>query len=392
MLKNKLLILSSSLERGGAEEYAFIIGQAAVTQGWEVFTSFPKGRENASLIDECISREMRYIPLKVDEAIYREGNSFRARLFKQFIESLFILHKVNPDVALINVWMPDKGLGTMLGCGLLKIPAVIVYHLFPRFLKYRRRHLLYRWANARNQQTIAISRFSRRNISKSFNMPEENIHCIYSGAKIKTEFTSLDNNQINEIRYDVRKELNISKDSKILLTVARLCDAQKGYRVLIPAIRPVTEQFPEVVFIWVGPGKDRKKLINELKEKNIEEKVLFLGHRKDVFRLISSADLFVFPTRHEGGQSIALAEAMAHRLPVVSSDASGIPEAVENGISGLLFPAGDADKLIESILFALGHPEKMKKMAENAKKRVKDFSEEKMVEKTMTVIADQVHK
>lgn len=105
----------------------------------------------------------------------------------------------------------------------------------------------------------------------------------------------------------------------------------------------------------------------------------------DIPKLLKAADLFVFPTHFEG-LPFSPIEAMAHDLPVVASNASSIPEIIENKVHGLLFRKGDSCDLLETLRFALRNPTMMQEMAENAKLRVKDFSEEKMVTKTLELI------
>jgi glycosyltransferase involved in cell wall biosynthesis len=145
------------------------------------------------------------------------------------------------------------------------------------------------------------------------------------------------------------------------------------------------KEFPDVKFVWVGDGELREDLINKVREYGIEDKVLFLGYRSDVPRLLKSADLFVFPTHYEG-QPFALLEAMGHGLPIVTSDASGIPELIENRVHGLLFRTGDSCDLSEALRWALMHSDSMKEMARNAQQRVQEFSEERMVKETLGVL------
>jgi glycosyltransferase involved in cell wall biosynthesis len=168
------------------------------------------------------------------------------------------------------------------------------------------------------------------------------------------------------------------------LTVGRLSE-QKGYRDIVPIVAQIVSEFPNVKFLWVGEGEERESLVKKVKKYGVEDYVLFLGYRSDVPRLLKAADLFVFPTYYEGGQSFALAEAMAYGLPIVSSDASGIPEIVENKVHGLLCPVGNRDRLLESILWALRHPDAMQEMARQGKLRAQDFSEEKMVKEYLNL-------
>jgi glycosyltransferase involved in cell wall biosynthesis len=76
---------------------------------------------------------------------------------------------------------------------------------------------------------------------------------------------------------------------------------------------------------------------------------------------------------------------MAAGLPVVATDASGIPEVITNDVHGVLCSTGDSSALMEAARFALSNPEAMRAMADRARTRVEEFSEEKMVEKTLAL-------
>jgi glycosyltransferase involved in cell wall biosynthesis len=113
------------------------------------------------------------------------------------------------------------------------------------------------------------------------------------------------------------------------------------------------------------------------------------GYRTDVSRFLSSGDLFAFPSRFEG-LPFALLEAMAYGLPVVASDATSTPEIISDRVHGLLFPSGDCEKLSQTLVWALEHPEEMSRMAERAACRTQDFSEETMLRHTLDWFASQV--
>jgi glycosyltransferase involved in cell wall biosynthesis len=139
-----------------------------------------------------------------------------------------------------------------------------------------------------------------------------------------------------------------------------------------------------VRFVWVGDGQDREYLIDLVSEYGVKEQVLFLGYRRDVPRLLKSADLFVFPTHYEGSP-FALLEAMAYSLPIIASDADAIVELVEHQLHCLVFRTSDRHDLQETLLWALSHPHQMQQFAENAQLHVQDFSEAKMSEKTLAI-------
>jgi glycosyltransferase involved in cell wall biosynthesis len=186
---------------------------------------------------------------------------------------------------------------------------------------------------------------------------------------------------IERLRQKINSELGISQDVKIVLTIGRLCP-QKGYHLLIPAIPHLIRQFPNLHFVWVGDGESRQELTQQIKDYDIENHVSMLGHRSDVADLLKIAALFVFPSLYEG-QPFALLEAMAQGLPIVTSNASGIPEIIESRKHGLLFRQEDSCDLLVSVEWAIQNLEQMQMMGAAAALRAEEFSEQQMVQETL---------
>jgi glycosyltransferase involved in cell wall biosynthesis len=412
----RLLLIIPTRERGGAEEYALKIGAAMANQ-WEVHAAIPHTKGTESLVAGFKEKHIPCHPFKIPEehflaltgeppvknstlphdgavlqGLHRLQTSIRRlkeadRIFVQTIRTVAVLARVKPDVVLLNVFWGTFGTGILVGCGLLKIPTAVVFHLYPfRFLFHRIKASAYRWARARNQKWIAVSENNRKLMSDFFHPRPGEILRIYNGVKVSSLSSDTDSPGNIELRRNLRRELGLSERARLLLTVARLED-QKGYDDLIPTIPHIVQEFEDVRFVWVGEGKLKDMLVEKLKRYCVVDKVLLLGYRSDVPRLMKSADLFVLPTHFEG-HPFTLLEAMAEGLPVVTSDASGIPEVVVDKIHGVLSRAGDSCDLLEALRWALRHPERMKNMASNARIRVRDFSEERMVDETLAVLRE----
>jgi glycosyltransferase involved in cell wall biosynthesis len=377
----RLLISSPSPDRGGVEEYALTIGASAVQEGWEVHAAFPQAQETASLAQDFSEKGVQYHPQKIYltnvGSLKRTGQNFL-----RLAQAIDLLVKVKPDVVLINLPLPVQCLDIIFACALFKIPTAIIFHSIPVRLSFNRHKLrLYHWAQARNQQWIGVSGYNCKLVSKSFQLPDGQVRCIYNGVKLMPSSIHSQTEGISRSRDQVRQELGLPKTSQLILTVGRL-DLEKGYGDLVSVIPQIVKEFPEARFVWVGEGQHRAYLTNQVREYGIEDQVLFLGYRTDVPRLLQSADLFVFPTHYEG-MPFALLEAMAHSVPIVTSDASGIPEIIKHRLHGLLFSNSDCADLGKTLSWALSHPDQMQALALNAKLRVQDFSEERMVKDTL---------
>lgn len=374
----KLLMIFPSTLRGGVEEYNLTASRGAVKHGWDVHAAFPKAEGTHSLVQDFVESGVVYHPLAIAE--HNNWLPSSARHLPRLLRTLRLLIALKPDVVQITLPAPDHCLGSILACGMLKVPTVVRFGLvLPLESGINRwRIKAYRWVRSRCQRWIVISQNNRSLLAKMFEIPEGEITCIYNGSKPK-EIPALDGEYRRELRSQVRSELKLPEAAKLLITVGRL-NFQKGYSDLVPVIPHVVENFPDVCFVWVGDGDLRAAIETQINDYHVGSKVLLLGYRSDVPRLLQAADLFVFPTHFEGGQSFAIAEAMACGLPIVTSNASGIPEVLHHHIHGLVFKVGDSCDLLESIRWALRHPDEMRAMAENAKTRAQEFTEEKMIQ------------
>ena len=146
----------------------------------------------------------------------------------------------------------------------------------------------------------------------------------------------------------LRREFSFTPDDYLVGIVAALED-HKGHAYLIEASKIVREQASKVKFIVVGTGSLRLELDRQARDLGVQDIVYFLGFRDDVPRILASLDLFVLSSHHEG-LGTSLLDAMASRLPVVATQAGGIPEVVKDRETGLLVPPRDAAGLARAIL------------------------------------------
>lgn len=129
--------------------------------------------------------------------------------------------------------------------------------------------------------------------------------------------------------------------------------------------------------LLVGDGPERPKMEKLCRELQICQDVRFLGKLEAVEEVLSIADLFLMPSEKESFGLAAL-EAMSCEVPVISSNAGGIPELNINGVTGFASPVGAVDEMVENALHILDD-ENLPKFKANALKRAKDFDIKKIV-------------
>ncbi len=141
-------------------------------------------------------------------------------------------------------------------------------------------------------------------------------------------------------------DLGLHQAAPLFLSIGRI-EANKGFDVLVDALaRAASELPPQWAWVLVGDGPLRAAVEAAVTSAGINERVRLAGALSDadLHSLAAVADWFVHPTLYEGSSIVTL-EAMAHGLPVIASDAGGLPDKVRDGESGVLVPAGDAAAL-----------------------------------------------
>ena len=166
------------------------------------------------------------------------------------------------------------------------------------------------------------------------------------------------------------EELGIPADRSIIGIVGRL-DPIKGHTFFLDAANQVLEKKPQAHFVILGAGDLLNALLEKSKQLGIEHYVSFLGHRRNVEEIVSLFDVYVCCSLTEG-LSIAMIEAMALRRPIVATRVGGIPELIEDGVSGILVPPKDPDSIANAILDILNGPELGHRLGENAVKQYKE--------------------
>jgi glycosyltransferase involved in cell wall biosynthesis len=140
-------------------------------------------------------------------------------------------------------------------------------------------------------------------------------------------------------RASVREELGLSLGSKLFCSAGRLIE-DKGHVYLIRAFVSIAERNPMHHLVIVGDGPERAKLEGVVAELGLEGRVHFLGYRRDVISVLKDVEYFVLPSLEEG-VPVAVLEAMACSLPVIATSVGGIPDVIEDEVTGLLVPAAE---------------------------------------------------
>jgi glycosyltransferase involved in cell wall biosynthesis len=155
----------------------------------------------------------------------------------------------------------------------------------------------------------------------------------------------------------------------------------KAQQDLVVAASEVLKKFPNAKFVLAGEGENKKKIFKLIKHLRLDANFVLNGFVGDVRKILSELSIFVLATYTEG-LPVSIIEAMLFGLPVVASRVGGIPELVEDGVTGILVKPESSEELASAIIELLTNQEKANRMCEMGKLRVKQyFTIEQMMQK-----------
>ena len=377
--------------QGGAGTYAYNITRELARLGHEVHVITPR-------VTGCDKES-------VEEGVFVHRISFLNRPFLRALSFWFSLRKdfssLEQQVGKFDI-VHDNGLsGFSLNSKAVSCPRVVtIHHLARTTLKAIKVSLLGRVRNPRGEiafsplieplcmkcadRIIAVSQFTKRDITSVFGIPESRVAVIHHGVNPEDYVFP------EEARDELRNDLGINSQQMILFT-GKLAP-RKGVDILLRALPQVLKKV-EVKLVLAGSGdqRDYQHLAQTL---GISDKLHFLGRvPDDTLRLLySSCDLFVLPSRLEG-LGIVILEAMAAGKPIVATNVGGIPEIIESGQNGILVEAGEEGKLAGAIVKVLSDNSLSRTFGENSMKKVRErFSWEVAARKTERVYNDLIKK
>jgi glycosyltransferase involved in cell wall biosynthesis len=377
-----LAILSPSREDAGAERYMRRIACGAVAGGWPVHAAFPPLQATAPLRGELAACAVTCHALGLGGAQPRGlGEALRLTAAEALVTAR-LLRRVAADTVLVVLPHPDQAPGMVLAAALYPRRTVVNVQLVPAKLSTTKgRRLLYRAARGLGQRWVAVSGENQRRLAGALGWRETAIAVIYNGVDEDCCFSG----GAAETRTRVREELRLPRGARLVLSVGRL-NYQKGHDLIAESIPSVIADHPDAYWVWAGDGPQRSCLAAQLRRVGVSDRVVMLGARSDVPRLMAASDLLVFPSRYEGAP-FALLEALLCELPVLVSDAGPLPEFVRDGVDGCVVPAEDPVALAARTSWALAHPGQMSAMAASGRRRVlAEFSCATMTDDTLAML------
>ena len=196
-----------------------------------------------------------------------------------------------------------------------------------------------RWLLRQADVTAAVSDASRADLLATYGLDPDRVEVVRRGVPLEAE-------DPEAARRSLRAELGLPAETSVLLHVGSF-SPEKNHAGLLRIVERIEQ--PDVHLVLVGDGPlrteiERAAALNALKKKN----TTLLGLRSDVPRLMAGADLLLLSSLTEGIPGVIL-EAGVQSLPVVAYDVGGVGEAVRDGETGRLIPAGDEAAFADAV-------------------------------------------
>ncbi|MEX2670960.1 MAG: glycosyltransferase family 4 protein [Phycisphaeraceae bacterium] len=300
-----------------------------------------------------------------------------------------VLREAEPGVVHSHGW--DASMATAIALRGTGRPHVVHWHTTDSWLETKGlrqgvRRSMTRWLFRQpNAHIIAVSGGVQSHLCSRLRLPREQVQVIWNGIDAAKYIPASFNDHAEAENNDAGSGGGASGASGggglVIGTAARLAP-MKGLEYLIEALAKVRDR--GVNFTWrvAGEGGSRAELEALAAERGLTEHVQWLGRLDGMTEFYRSLDLFALPSVSFEGLPLAILEAMASGVPVLSTRIAGIPEAVHDGEQGLLVSPRDAEALAAAVEQFAADPEHRRQMGERARQRVlEEFTIERTAEK-----------
>ena len=188
---------------------------------------------------------------------------------------------------------------------------------------------------------------------------------------------------------DCQRSIMAHEDEKIITHISNLRPVKRVQDV-ISIFYNIQKEMPAKLML-IGEGPERERIEYDCQKLGILDKVIFFGKSNEIDKILCFSDLFLLPSQTESFGLAAL-EAMASRVPIISSNTGGIPEVNIHGVSGFLSPVGDVKDMTKNALHILSDKERLQTFKDNARKVSLKFDLHAIVSQYEVVYEDTLAK
>lgn len=393
----KIMVYVENYDYGGLEKFLYDFVLHSEKSYLKVFINDDNERvkeflkkENIDFTGVKIAKNLMYIEKynKLIIFILKVIRKFFALKYWSIVYNYFLLkkefskyQKEYPNLFIINGGYPAASSARV---AVLAAKKVGIKNVVMSVLSYPQNYV------KKNVFTVIEKKLDRE-ISKKINIIQPNSNQIkkglieefgFNGDKIKTVYTGI---EIRENFYrlstlDVKGTVYKKEKNDVWIGMIGFLGWPKSQEIIIKAMKLLEEESLQFKCIIVGNGPNYDKLKKLIEDLRLENSVFLLGkYEGDIEKIYSFIDLCVFSSVHEG-LPYAISEAMANKLPIISTNVGGIEEQIDNGENGYLIEKENIEQLREKLLFLCENKSKWEDLGEKAHIKAKEkFSIETMV-------------
>lgn len=376
----KILFVITKSNWGGAQQYVYTLALAARDAGAQVAVALGGSGEPGALpgllAERLAAKGIRTIFLK---SFARDISA--AKEFSAFSELKRVIAEERPNVLHLNS-SKAGGIGALAG-RLAGVPRIIFTahgwpHSEPRGFLSRALIRLASWVTVLLSHTVIVLSERQREEAPAL-FARRKLVVIGNGV---ADFPLLPKGEART-RLAMKDE-RVASFERLVLSTSEL-HPNKGLDVLIDAFARIAPRHTDTALVLMHGGDSLPALKAQAEKRRLADRVLFLGFVPEARATLLAADVFVLPSRKEG-LPFGLLEAGRAGLPVVASHVGAIPEVVEDGVSGVLVPAGNVLALANALDEVLSDPRRGASLGAALRARIEqDYSERAMVERTLAL-------
>lgn len=363
--RKKIIYLVTKANFGGAQRYVFDLATNLPKEEFDVLVV--SGAEGI-LTKRLAERGIRTISIHS----LKRNISLKDEMLS-FFKILKILKNEKPDIIHLNS-SKAAGLGA-LAARLYRIPKIIfTVHGWP-FNEKRSavgKRLLWFFSFLTVLLATDVIVIARQELAQGRKMPfiRKKLLLVHNGI-LPPEFTS---------RAEAREKLKLPQDAFVVGSLGELT-SNKNYLTLVRASELLKRKGENFILTIIGGGEGHDRILAEKNSLGLSEQVL-KGFVEDGYRYLSAYDIFVLPSFKEGLPYVLL-EAGQASLPVIASNVGGIPDIIDDNVTGILVDPKNTEDIAEAILRYKNNENLRKKLGIALKTKVQnEFSFSKMFEKT----------
>ena len=351
----KIVFVTGSMGRGGAERVISILSDYYVSQGWEVY---------------ILMQLHSYIEYEINPEIEIIDASSRKGIKKGFVSTILKVRStiidLNPDV--IVSFMAQNCL--ILGLAMFdkKIPIIMSERIDPSQVN---RNFIYKFLLNKIYKHASAVIFQTKRAKSYFPEDVQNNGCIIPNP------------------ISVQATCENSSETKCRIVTAGRLTHQKNHKMLIDAFVSIVKLHPDYYLDIYGNGPLKDELTKYIEQLKLTNKVRLLGNVPNLHEQIADAQIFVLPSNFEG-LSNALLEAMMMGFPVISTTCAGSDEVIVNDENGILIPVNDVGELTKQLNRLIDDCNLRNKLSINSKKSVEYCKTENIIDKWNEVILNTI--